>query len=119
MSQRLNVARFHVLNRALVLGAILGQVVVGLICDRFGRKVALVGTTLMIVIGATLGTAAHGAHGSPDGLFWFLTFARGITGIVSISKLHRLDMCSDWFFRVSVASTRLPPPVPVRRPMRK
>ena len=63
-------------------GAIIGQVIVGLICDRLGRKVALVGTTLMIVIGAILGTAAHGAHGSPQGLFWFLTFARGITGIV-------------------------------------
>lgn len=53
----------------------------GLVCDRMGRKVALVGTTLMIVLGATLGTAAHGAHGSAQGLFWFLTFARGITGI--------------------------------------
>jgi MFS family permease len=69
------------------IGAIIGQVVVGLICDRVGRKVALVGTTLLIVIGATLGTAAHGAHGSPAGLFWFLTFARGITGIVSSDSM--------------------------------
>ncbi|KAH9030128.1 MFS Git1p-like glycerophosphoinositol permease [Lactarius pseudohatsudake] len=30
---------------------------------------------------ATLGTVAHGAHGSAKGLFWFLTFARGLTGI--------------------------------------
>lgn len=65
------------------LGAIIGQVIVGLICDRVGRKVALVGTTLFIVLGAILGTAAHGAHGSVAGLFWFLTFARGITGVVS------------------------------------
>lgn len=64
-------------------GAVIGQVVVGLVCDRLGRKVALVSTTLLIVLGATLGTAAHGAHGSVEGLFWFLTFARGITGIVS------------------------------------
>lgn len=54
----------------------------GLICDRVGRKVALVSTTLLIVIGATLGTAAHGVHGSAQGLFWFLTIARGITGVV-------------------------------------
>jgi len=46
-----------------------------------GRKVALVFTTLVIVLGATLGTAAHGYHDSAKGLFWFLTFARGITGI--------------------------------------
>lgn len=63
-------------------GAVLGQIFVGLICDRVGRKVALVSTTLLIVIGAILGTAAHGAHGSAQGLFWFLTIARGITGVV-------------------------------------
>ncbi|HEV7736188.1 MAG TPA: hypothetical protein VGO47_02300, partial [Chlamydiales bacterium] len=28
-----------------------------------------------------LGTAAHGAHGSVMGLFWFLTIARGLTGV--------------------------------------
>jgi MFS family permease len=49
---------------------------VGLICDRIGRKVALVSTTALIVLGAALATAAHGAGGSPAGLFWFLTFAR-------------------------------------------
>ncbi|KIJ57885.1 hypothetical protein HYDPIDRAFT_44726 [Hydnomerulius pinastri MD-312] len=68
-------------SNSLLVGAILGQIFVGLICDRLGRKVALVATTLLIVLGATLGTAAHGAHGSAQGLFWFLTFARGITGI--------------------------------------
>jgi hypothetical protein len=35
---------------------------------------------------ATLGTAAHGAHGSVQGLFWFLTVARGITGVVSVRR---------------------------------
>ncbi|EGN96629.1 hypothetical protein SERLA73DRAFT_184737 [Serpula lacrymans var. lacrymans S7.3] len=68
-------------SNALLVGAVIGQVIVGLICDRLGRKVALVATTLLIVVGAILGTAAHGAHGSPNGLFWFLTIARGITGV--------------------------------------
>lgn len=68
-------------SNSLLVGAIIGQVFVGLVCDRLGRKVALVSTTLLIVIGATLATAAHGAHGSPQGLFWFLTVARGITGV--------------------------------------
>ncbi|THH20859.1 hypothetical protein EW146_g582 [Bondarzewia mesenterica] len=68
-------------SNSLLVGAIIGQVIVGLVCDRVGRKVALVSTTLLIVLGATLGTVAHGAHGSVQGLFWFLTFARGITGI--------------------------------------
>ncbi|KAJ7596504.1 major facilitator superfamily domain-containing protein [Mycena floridula] len=68
-------------SNALLIGAVIGQVFVGLICDRIGRKVALVATTALIVIGAILGTAAHGAHGSVSGLFWFLTIARGITGV--------------------------------------
>ena len=66
------------------LGAIIGQLFVGLVCDRIGRQAALVFTTLVIVLGATLSTAAHGAHASATGLFWFLTFARGLTGIVCI-----------------------------------
>ncbi|KIJ39867.1 hypothetical protein M422DRAFT_210104 [Sphaerobolus stellatus SS14] len=68
-------------SNSLLVGAILGQLVVGVVCDQIGRKTALIGTTLLIVIGATLATAAHGAHGSITGLFWFLTFARGLTGI--------------------------------------
>ena len=38
-------------DNILATGAILGQLFVGLICDRLGRKVALVATTLLIVIG--------------------------------------------------------------------
>ncbi|KAI8980690.1 MFS Git1p-like glycerophosphoinositol permease [Trametes punicea] len=68
-------------SNALLVGAVLGQVAVGLLCDRIGRKAALVTTTLLIIIGATIGTAAHGAHGSVQGLFWCLTIARGITGV--------------------------------------
>ncbi|PPQ64447.1 hypothetical protein CVT26_002154 [Gymnopilus dilepis] len=68
-------------SNSLLVGAIIGQIVVGLVCDRIGRKAALVLTTGLIVVGATLATAAHGAHGSAAGLFWFLTFARGLTGI--------------------------------------
>lgn len=54
---------------------------------RSDRKAALVITTLFIVVGATIGTAAHGANGSVNGLFWCLTFARGITGIVGLAWL--------------------------------
>ncbi|KAF8198945.1 MFS Git1p-like glycerophosphoinositol permease [Pholiota molesta] len=68
-------------SNSLLVGAVIGQVIVGIICDRIGRKAALVLTTALIAIGATLATAAHGAGGSASGLFWFLTFARGLTGI--------------------------------------
>ncbi|KAL0579105.1 Plasma membrane permease, mediates uptake of glycerophosphoinositol and glycerophosphocholine [Marasmius crinis-equi] len=60
-------------------GAIIGQIVVGLICDRIGRKTALVSTTALIVVGAILATAANAS--TPAGLFWFLTIARGVTGV--------------------------------------
>lgn len=74
-------------NHGLHTGEVIGQVLVGLVCDRVGRKAALVMTTLLIVIGAILATAAHGAHGSVNGLLWFITVARGITGVVSFQYL--------------------------------
>jgi len=66
-------------SNALLVGAVLGQFFVGLVCDRVGRKVALFATTAFIVLGAILATAAHAS--TPAGLFWFLTVARGITGV--------------------------------------
>lgn len=65
-------------SKALLVGDIVGMIVIGLVCDRIDRKTALIGTTLIIIIGTMLSTAAHGANGSIDGLFWFIAF--GITG---------------------------------------
>lgn len=68
-------------SNALLIGDIIGMLLAGLVCDRINRKAALLGSTLIIMFGATLGTVAHGANGSIRGLFWFLTFARAITGV--------------------------------------
>ncbi len=103
-------------------GAVLGQLSVGLLCDRVGRKAALVATTLLIIVGAILGTAAHGANGSVQGLFWFLTVARGITGVVSV-----MTSCAVFLFltqigilrRASGESIPLLRRAPARPPMRK
>lgn len=84
-----------------VLGEIIGQICVGLICDRIGRKTALVGTTLMIIIGAIIGTAANGISGNLEGLFWCLTIARGITGFVSARG-------SPFLIRIITALSRVP-----------
>ena len=65
-------------SNALLVGEIIGQVVIGLTCDYLGRKVAIITTTLMIVIGGILATAAHGV--TINGMFWMLTIARGIVG---------------------------------------
>ena len=65
-------------SNALLVGEIIGQITIGLTCDYLGRKVAIILTTAMIVIGGIIGTAA----GSPSihGFFWCLTLARGIVG---------------------------------------
>lgn len=101
------------------LGAIIGQLFVGLVCDRVGRKVALISTTMLIVLGATLGTAAHGAHGSAKGLFWFMTFARGLTGIVRASEICFVLDLIRFVTRVSVANILHRLQVPARQPMNK
>ncbi|KAI1264415.1 putative glycerophosphoinositol permease [Xylariaceae sp. FL1019] len=65
-------------SNALLVGEILGQISIGLVCDYFGRKWAIMITTALIVVGGVLGTAATAS--TPIGLFWFLTVARGIVG---------------------------------------
>ena len=65
-------------SNALLVGEILGQIVIGLTCDYLGRKVAIVTTTAMIVIGGILATASHGI--TIDGMFWMMTISRGIVG---------------------------------------
>lgn len=65
-------------SNALLVGEIIGQITIGLVCDYLGRKVAIVTTTLMIVIGGILATASHGV--TINGMFWMLTVCRGIVG---------------------------------------
>ncbi|KLO78793.1 GIT1-Glycerophosphoinositol transporter also able to mediate low-affinity phosphate transport [Fusarium fujikuroi] len=65
-------------SNALLVGEIIGQIAIGLTCDYLGRKTAIVLTTMCIVIGGILATAAHGT--TIDGMFWMLTVARGIVG---------------------------------------
>lgn len=65
-------------SNALLVGEIIGQIVIGLTCDYLGRKVAIVTTTLMIIIGGILATAAHG--NTILGMFWMITIARGVVG---------------------------------------
>ncbi|KAJ6453466.1 MFS Git1p-related glycerophosphoinositol permease [Mycena vitilis] len=69
------------LSNSLTVGTILGQLVIGYICDVKGRKWGIVLSTVLIVIGIVLCTAAHGAHGSFHGFLWMFTIARGITGL--------------------------------------
>lgn len=65
-------------SNALLVGEIIGQITIGLTCDYLGRKVAIVATTLLIVVGGILATASNGY--TIDGMFWMLLVSRGIVG---------------------------------------
>ncbi|KAJ8067871.1 hypothetical protein OCU04_003458 [Sclerotinia nivalis] len=65
-------------SNALLVGEIFGQVTIGLTCDYYGRKFAIIATTLMIVFGGALATASKGV--TINGMFWMMTVARGIIG---------------------------------------
>ncbi|EED84887.1 predicted protein [Postia placenta Mad-698-R] len=67
---------------------IIGQRFVGLVCDRIGRKAGLVFTISLIINGATLCTAAHGADGSPD------------AGVAAF-KLVQINFGKRWTFIVA------------------
>ncbi|KAI8604379.1 major facilitator superfamily domain-containing protein, partial [Dissophora ornata] len=69
------------IGNSLFIGCIIGQIGFGFVCDRVGRKVGLMITTFLVIIGAALCAGAYGAHGSVEGLFWALTIYRGILGV--------------------------------------
>ncbi len=66
-------------SNSLLVGEIIGQVGIGLTCDYLGRKWAIVTTTVLIVIGSILATAAHGV--TTTGMFWMLIVCRGAIGV--------------------------------------
>ncbi|KAF9099080.1 Plasma membrane permease, mediates uptake of glycerophosphoinositol and glycerophosphocholine [Mortierella sp. GBA35] len=69
------------IGNSLFVGCIVGQISFGFICDRLGRKVGLMITTILVILGAALCAGAYGANGSIEGLFWALTVYRGILGV--------------------------------------
>ncbi|KAF9404191.1 Plasma membrane permease, mediates uptake of glycerophosphoinositol and glycerophosphocholine [Podila epigama] len=69
------------IGNSLFLGCIIGQIGFGYICDRVGRKVGLMLTTFLVIIGAALCAGAYGHNGSIEGMFWALTVYRGILGV--------------------------------------
>ncbi|KAF9933038.1 Plasma membrane permease, mediates uptake of glycerophosphoinositol and glycerophosphocholine [Linnemannia zychae] len=69
------------LGNSLFVGIVLGQIGFGFFCDRVGRKVGLLVTTFLVILGAALCAGAYGAGGSVEGLFWALTIYRGILGV--------------------------------------
>ncbi|KAG0011643.1 Plasma membrane permease, mediates uptake of glycerophosphoinositol and glycerophosphocholine [Podila clonocystis] len=69
------------IGNSLFVGCIIGQIGFGYICDRVGRKVGLMLTTFLVILGAALCAGAYGHNGSVEGMFWALTIYRGILGV--------------------------------------
>ncbi|PWN91093.1 MFS general substrate transporter [Acaromyces ingoldii] len=67
------------LSTAYYVGTCLGALFFGGFIDRLSRKAGAVTSTLLMVLGVILCTAANGT--SPQGLFWMLIVARGVTGV--------------------------------------
>ena len=69
------------LNTATLLGSMLGQVVFGLLADRYGRR-KMYGLELLVTITASLGlaTSSAGVHGSMS-LMALLIFWRLVMGV--------------------------------------
>ncbi|KXS08799.1 hypothetical protein M427DRAFT_76187 [Gonapodya prolifera JEL478] len=65
-----------IVSNALLVGQIIGMIVVGLTCDILGRKAAITATTLVIMLGGILATAANA--GTPQGLFWFASIQNNL-----------------------------------------
>lgn len=67
------------LSYSMFVGAIVGQLGFGLIIDRVGRKIGLVATTVLVIVGAALSAASSGA--TATGLLWMMIIARGVLGV--------------------------------------
>ncbi|CAO3663354.1 unnamed protein product [Rhizopus stolonifer] len=67
------------LSYSMFVGAIVGQLGFGLVIDRLGRKIGLISTTFLVILGAALSAASSGT--SVKGLLWMMIISRGILGV--------------------------------------
>lgn len=79
------------LSNSLLVGCVLGQVIVGLMCDRIGRKSAILTSTLLLAVGSIFATGAIPVDGNLSKLWWWLTVARGATGIGLGGKYQKAE----------------------------
>ncbi|GKT55901.1 metabolite transporter [Colletotrichum tofieldiae] len=67
------------LSNSILVGDIFGMLIFGLCIDKFGRRVGIILTTLFLVLGIVIATAAHGT--TVEGMFWMMVIGRGVAGV--------------------------------------
>jgi MFS family permease len=68
------------ISNALLVGSVIGIVTLGYTSDKFSRKGGMLITSGLVVIGSLLATLVFQVKG-PHNMLWFLTIARGISGV--------------------------------------
>ncbi|KAF4316159.1 hypothetical protein G195_009872 [Phytophthora kernoviae 00238/432] len=66
-------------SAAVLIGAVVGQLLFGYLGDVFGRRVNMIATCFLLIFGGILCTVSYG--GSAKGTLWFLVVARFVLGI--------------------------------------
>jgi PHS family inorganic phosphate transporter-like MFS transporter len=81
-------------SAAALIGAVIGQILFGFLADILGRRVCMIITCTILILGGLICSLASG--GSPTGTIWVLIVARGFlgVGIGGMSLYSQLDLVS-------------------------
>ncbi|EGZ10399.1 hypothetical protein PHYSODRAFT_337220 [Phytophthora sojae] len=87
-------------SAAAIIGAVIGQLLFGVLGDIFGRRVNMTATCVLLIVGSILCTVAYGGDGSAT--LWFLpdnqVQSRGDQGEV---KRETEMAAADWMMTLS------------------
>lgn len=67
------------ISNSFFIGQIVGMLLFGSLIDRIGRKFGIIATTVALIGGIILTTAAHGT--TELGMFWMMLVGRGLAGV--------------------------------------
>ncbi|KAI5267401.1 MFS general substrate transporter [Aureobasidium subglaciale] len=70
------------ISNALLVGAVIGIVLLGYVCDVWSRRGGLWVTSSLVVVGSLMATLVFQVEErGVDAMMWYMTIARGVTGV--------------------------------------